>query len=330
MTKRKRASSGKTSPDAGQPPPDAADDAAVKEDMAHVSPDVLAGSPDIFASKPAEAASSQQAAAATSSEAAPATSADVAAATSAEAAPAASEELPAVVSEPVESVPEPSEASTSLAPQASAIATTTATSDAEPMLAPPPPVQPAAPVTATPYGAHPRRWGSSAALGIVLVVVGLFALGVVLFGIDLTQYGWPLFVIIPGLTLLVVGFAGVGQGASIPGGMITMLGLVLAYQSGTGDWPSWAFAWSLIVPGGVGLGMYLQALRDRDSESLKRGRTLIFVGVMIFMIGFVLFESILGISNVDYGWFGKAALPLLLIVIGIILLARSIQRNRRA
>ena len=54
-----------------------------------------------------------------------------------------------------------------------------------------------------------------------------------------------------------------------------------------------------------------------------------FVGAMIFMIGFVFFESILGISDVDYGWFGKAALPLLLVVIGLILLVRSVQRNRR-
>jgi hypothetical protein len=164
----------------------------------------------------------------------------------------------------------------------------------------------------------------------VLVVVGLFALGVVLFGIDLTQYGWPLFVIIPGLTLLVVGFLGGGQGASIPGGIVTMLGLLLAYSNSTGDWPSWAFAWSLIVPFGVGLGMYLQALRDRDAVALRRARTLMFVGALIFMIGFVLFESILGISDMDYGVFGKAALPGLLVVIGIILLVRSIQRSRRA
>ncbi|MGH7763473.1 MAG: hypothetical protein ACREOM_03525, partial [Candidatus Dormibacteraceae bacterium] len=150
------------------------------------------------------------------------------------------------------------------------------------------------------------------------------------FGVDLTQYGWPLFVIIPGLTLLVVGFVGAGAGSSIPGGIITMLGLVLAYQSSSGDWPSWAFAWALIVPFGVGLGMYLQALRDRYVPALKRGRTLMFAGAMIFLIGFVLFESILGISNMDYGGFGKAALPLLLIVIGIILLVRSVQSRRRA
>ncbi len=184
-------------------------------------------------------------------------------------------------------------------------------------------------VAATVTPSRPRTAGSSMALGIVLVVVGLFALGVVVFGVDLTQYGWPLFVIIPGLTLLVVGFLGGGVGASVPGGIVTMLGLVLAYQSSTGDWASWAFAWALVAPGGVGLGLYLQALRDRDPLMLKRGRTLIFIAALIFMIGFVLFESILGISGQDYGIFGKAALPGLLIVIGIILLVRSIQRTRQ-
>jgi hypothetical protein len=103
---------------------------------------------------------------------------------------------------------------------------------------------------------------------------------------------------------------------------------LLAYQSSTGDWATWAFAWALIAPGGVGLGMYLQALRDRDAMALKTGRSLMFIAVLIFMIGFVLFESILGISGRDYGFFGKAALPILLIVIGIILLWR--QRARRA
>lgn len=310
MTKRKRASLGKTSPEAGQKAApeatDAADDASVKEDMAHVSPDLLAGSPDIFVPKPPDTPAAGEA-----------------------------EGQPPVVSEPVaaeetaEAAPEVSDASSESTPEPAAEAMTAIPAgESEPLLAPPPPA-PAVPVNATVYPAQPRRWGSSAALGIVLVVVGIFALGVVLFGIDLTQYGWPLFVIIPGLTLLVVGFAGVGQGASIPGGIVTMLGLVLAYQSSTGDWPSWAFAWALIIPGGLGLGMYLQALRDRDGVSLQRGRTLMFVGAMIFMIGFVFFESILGISDVDYGWFGKAALPLLLVVIGLILLVRSVQRNRR-
>src|SRR6202171_434352 len=295
MSKRKRASLGKTSTGAdnpaGEAEPTSTDDAAAKEDMAHVSPDLLAGSPDIFAPKwtdPPAAAESQEAV----SE------------------PIVTEKPSEPPATPVAKMePVPAESVPVLAPEASASA-------------PPPPV------TYTAQRSRPRGGGSSAALGIVLVVVGLFALGVVLFGVDLTQYGWPLFVIIPGLTLLGVGFLGGGAGASVPGGIVTMLGLVLAYQSSSGDWASWAFAWALIAPGGVGLGLYLQALRDRDPVGLRRGRTLMFVALLIFMIGFVLFESILGISGQDYGVFGKAALPALLIVIGLILLVRSIQRSR--
>jgi hypothetical protein len=298
MSKRKRT----PKPPAGDEATAPAAEDAPKEDMAHVNRDLLAGSPDVFAPKWTE-----------------------------EPAPAAAAE---VVSEPAEAEAEPVEAEAEPAekPADTAEATADAPADTTPVLAPPAtetaPPPPPRRGSGTIYS--PRRGGgSSAALGVVLVVVGLFALGVVVFGIDLTQRGWPLFVIIPGLTLLVVGFIGGGVGASVPGGIVTMLGLVLAYQSSTGDWPSWAFAWALIAPGGVGLGLYLQALRDRDPLMLRRGRTLIFLGVMIFLIGFVFFESILGISGLDYGIFGKAALPGLLIVIGIILLVRSIQRSRQ-
>jgi hypothetical protein len=288
MSKRKRASPGKTPSGANQPGSEP-DDAAAKEDMAHVSPDMLAGSPNIFAPKWGTED------------------------------PPAKEDAPPAVTESVdEAPPEAPEAPAEKAEPAESAFPTTA-------MAPSPP-----PVTTAPYPTRPRGGGSSVALGVVLVVVGIFALGVVVLGVDLTQYGWPLFVIVPGLTLLVVGFLGGGAGASVPGGIVTMLGLVLAYQSSTQDWPSWAFVWALIVPGGIGLGLYLQALRDRDPVMLKRGRTLIFVSFMIFLIGFVFFESILGISGPDtYGILGKAALPALLIVIGLILLVRSIQRNRR-
>jgi hypothetical protein len=301
MSKRKRASLGKTPPGTDQPAggetPPPADDAAVKEDMAHVSPDVLAGSPSIFA---------------------PRWSADE----------PTRADAPEVVSDPM-----PAEAEPAAAPAQIESVEPSPEPPVEPVHVPPPAGEaglPPARMTAMPRPVRPRGGGSSGALGVVLVVVGIFALGIVLFGVDLTQYGWPLFVIVPGLTLLVVGFLGGGSGASVPGGIVTMLGLVLAYQSSTGDWASWAFAWSLIAPFGVGLGLYLQALRDRDPGILRQGRTLMFVGLLIFMIGFVFFESILGISGLDYGIFGKAALPALLIVIGIILLVRSIQRSRRA
>ena len=302
MSKRKRASLGKTTPES-EPSGGAGEESAEegsKEDMVHVTSDLLAGSPEIFASKRKDTSG---------------------------ASPSESE----VVTEPMRSEPEAQvgpagEETAPPAPEPTAMApepTPMKAPEPAPMMAPEPPK---APPPMAPR--MPRTSGTSAALGIVLVVVGLFALLVAFApGVDLTQYGWPLFVIVPGLTLLVVGFIGLGQGAAIPGGIITVLGLLLAYQSSTGDWATWAFAWALVVPGGIGLGMYLQALRDRDAMALRTGRTLMLIALLIFMIGFVLFESILGISGRDYGFFGRAALPILLIVIGVIFLWR--QRPRR-
>ncbi|HEV2477977.1 MAG TPA: hypothetical protein VGX22_15680 [Candidatus Dormibacteraeota bacterium] len=272
------------------PADESTDDASVKDDMVHVTPDLLAGSPDVFAGKKAG-------------------------------------EAPAETVEPAPEAPEPAvEEEAHVVEEAEASAAPTPEPAPEPpaALAPPPYVEVATPPARRPGGS------STAALGIVLVVVGLFALLIVLSGVDLTQNGWPLFIIIPGLTLLIVGFISFGGVATVPGGIVTMLGLVLAYANSTGDWPVWAYAWALVIPGGIGLGLYLQALRDHDQPSLRNGRNLIFVSLMIFLIGFVVFESILGISGRDYfGDFGKAALPALLIIVGAILLVRSIQASRR-
>lgn len=175
-----------------------------------------------------------------------------------------------------------------------------------------------------------RRSGSGIALGVVLVVVGLFYLVVQVAGVDLSSFGWPLFVIIPGLTLLIVGFVSLGTGAAIPGGILTMVGLVLAYQNSTGHWTSWAYAWALVAPGGVGLGLFLQGLRERNTGLIRQGRSLMFIALLIFMVGFVLFESIFNISDISDQPVVKAALPALLILIGLLLLARSIQNSRRA
>ena len=281
---------------ASKPEPDeSADDSSVKDDMVHVTPDLLAGSPDIFAGKKSDAAG---------------------------VGPRAEEYSR---TGPLEEPVEPTEASTTLSPSEPAA------EEAAPHVSePPPPPRPfveAVPMQPT----RQRRGASSTAIGIVLVVIGIFALLVVMSGVDLSESGWPLFVIIPGLTLMVVGFVSLGGVATIPGGIVTMLGIVLAYSNSTGDWPIWAYGWSLVIPFGLGLGIYLQALRDRDQPALRTGRTLLFVGLMIFLIGFVLFESILGISGRDYfGPVGKAALPVLLILVGIILLVRSLQRSRQA
>lgn len=295
MSKRKRST----------PKDTASDTSAEGEPSVHVSPDVLAGSPDVFApgkDKPVEASEPEAMSADVAPEE-PATPAAEAAAT--EEGPSESAEAPA---------PKPGE------PIATGAAIVSA-----PL---PPAYQPRPPAHVAPDQVS-RRAGSSIALGVVLVVLGVFALLVQVTGFDASG-SWPLFVVIPGLTLLLVGFLSLGTGALIPGAILTVIGLILAYMNATQDWPAWAFAWPLVAPGGVGVGIYLQGLRTRDAHLLRQGRVLMFVAALIFMIGFVIFGTIFKISETDYGWFGKAALPALLIVIGVVLLARSIQRSRQA
>jgi hypothetical protein len=293
MSKRKR-------PNPKDTPAQTPSEGAEGDPSVHVTPDILAGSPDIFApgkERPLEGAD------------------EPAAST------AASEETPEPVPPPADDVTPANEeaaaasAETPATPE-EAIATTPLTPSYQPR--PPSYVEPAHPT---------RRAGSSVALGVVLVVLGLFALVVQVTGFD-PGGSWPLFVIIPGLTLLIVGFISFGTGALIPGAILSVVGLILAYMNATQDWPAWAFVWPLVAPGGVGLGIWLQGLRTHDAHLLRQGRVLMFVAVLIFMIGFVIFGTIFRISDTDYGWFGKAALPALLIVIGIVLLARSIQRSR--
>jgi len=269
--------------------------------MAHVSADELSGSPDIFAaerpssSDPDDVKLPEDAGTTTAPE------------PSSEEVAESKAEPPPTTSEPVISPLAPAPAS----PE------------------PPPPVPPAPQHYVSP--APPaRRNGAGIALGVVLVVVGLFYLLVQVAAVDLSSFGWPLFIIIPGVTLLIVGFVSLGTGAAIPGGILTMVGLVLAYQNSTGHWTSWAYAWALVAPGGVGLGLFLQGLRERNGNLIRQGRSLMFIAALIFMVGFVFFESILNISDINDQPVVRAALPALFIVIGILLLARSIANSRKA
>lgn len=290
MSKRKRSTPKGTTPESSS-------EGSEGEPTVHVSSDVLAGSPDVFApskEKPEESAEPEP------------LSADM------------------DVAEEPESSEEPSPVSVDAAPAAPP------ETDSVDAVTPPPPqtVQPRPPVYAPP--AQPqRRGGSSLALGIVLVVLGAFALLVQFTGFDAGE-AWPLFVVIPGLTLLLIGFVSLGSGALIPGAILSVIGLILAYMNASQDWTAWAFVWPLVLPGGVGVGIFLQGLRNRDAQLLRQGRVLMFVAAVIFMIGFVIFGTIFRIGGTDYGWFGKAALPALLIVVGIVLLGRSIQRSRQS
>jgi hypothetical protein len=157
-------------------------------------------------------------------------------------------------------------------------------------------------------------------IGIGLVVLGGFFLLGQFIDIPFWQMAWPFFVIIPGLFLL-AGMYTSEQVAflAIPGSIITAVGLLLLYQSTFNHWESWAYAWALIAPTSVGIGLTLFGRRTNNSELIRSGGQVTRIGLWIFLIGGVFFELVIGISN---RFMGRIGLPLLLILFGIFILFR--------
>lgn len=166
---------------------------------------------------------------------------------------------------------------------------------------------------------------STLLIGILLVGLGaLFLLGQIL-RIDLWQFFWPFFVIVPGL-LFFVGMVLGGKPAgplAIPGSIVTMIGLLLLYQSITGHWESWAYAWALIFPTAVGIGLVINGAWSGIGCLVEVGWKWITAGALVFLIGGVFFELILNISR---SLIGDVVWPGLLIALGLYLLLRRSAR----
>ena len=137
-------------------------------------------------------------------------------------------------------------------------------------------------------------------LGLALVVLGGLALAGRFLNVDLLSLGWPIFVLAPGIILFAAGVAvggKAGLGLAIPGGIVSVVGLVLTFQSATGLWGTWAYAWALVAPGGVGLAFVLYGLLTGQRDIARGGIPILLIGVGLF-IGFGLFfEGVLDMSG---------------------------------
>jgi hypothetical protein len=159
-------------------------------------------------------------------------------------------------------------------------------------------------------------------IGILLVLLGAFFLISEQLNFDFNRYGWPMFVIVPGLLLLAVGLAiphEGGLGAAIPGGILTMTGLIFAFQDATGAYASWAYAWALVAPGSVGVSMALWALLHRRWGLFDAGIKSFATGLGLF-VGFGLFfENILGLDNSQSTVALRNALPIMAVGLGVLI-----------
>jgi hypothetical protein len=168
-------------------------------------------------------------------------------------------------------------------------------------------------------------------VGAILVIVGGVALAAQLIGFRLGESTWPLLVLAPGLGLLVIGYlvrGPLGVGLCILGGMTTMTGAVLLYQELSGNWATWAYAWALVAPGGVGLGLALAGISQGDRELTDNGWRVALVGAGLF-IGFGLFfEGLLGLST-GRSMFEEPVMPVLLVVAGAGIIGYGLFAGRR-
>jgi hypothetical protein len=166
-------------------------------------------------------------------------------------------------------------------------------------------------------------WGVLLVLAGFLFLVGRFA------PTDFGQYGWPLFIIVPGVVMLVCGATIKGvPGLLIPGTIVTVTGLVLAVQNTFNLWATWTYAWALIAPGSIGLGIALMGLARHDRKQVDDGTRSALAGIAMFAIFGVFFEGVLGISGLKIGPAAEILLPLMLIVSGILILFFRLLRPR--
>jgi hypothetical protein len=167
-----------------------------------------------------------------------------------------------------------------------------------------------------------ERHRSRIGIGVVLIVLGAWFLAVQLVpGLGAwasINLSWPLIIVAVGLTLLLIGLLGSTPGMAIPASIVTGVGALLYWQNATGNWESWAYAWTLF-PGFVGLGTILAGLLGDRGSSVSGGAWLVLISAVMFAA----FGSFLGGPQV-FGTYW----PLLLIGLGVLLLIRPLTRRR--
>lgn len=173
---------------------------------------------------------------------------------------------------------------------------------------------------------------SGVVLGALLILAGIVFLFTRFVPFDVGQYGWPVLVIAPGLVMLAIAL-GVRSlaGFAVPGAIVTTVGLILAVQNTFGLWAAWSYAWALVFPGAVGVGIALLGAGQHDSKQVRQGLGMSLTGLVLFSVFGFFFEGILHVSGVDFGPMAGVVFPLALIALGIALLVgRMFARGPKA
>jgi hypothetical protein len=193
---------------------------------------------------------------------------------------------------------------------------------------------PSVPVVRRPAPDGSNRWGprQSTVIGGLLILIGAILLVGNVVRIDLGRYGWPLFVIAPGILLIVVALTASGfvrEGLAIAGSIVTVTGLILLYQNSTDHFESWAYAWALVFPGAVGAGMIIYGIAAQRPGNVRAGTRLVAIGVVLFLLGAAFFEGVIGLGGYEFSRPSGAVIGGVIILLGAALLAVNLASRRR-
>lgn len=138
-------------------------------------------------------------------------------------------------------------------------------------------------------------------VGAPLVALGVAFVAQQVFGFSWGDV-WPFLIIVMGLALfvgVVVGGRAAGP-LAIPGAVVTVVGLILLYQSAFHLYRSWAYAWTLLIAA-MGVGLLIDAWWRNRPERVRLAGTVTGVGVALFAVGFAFFEFAFNLSGLVGG-----------------------------
>jgi hypothetical protein len=211
---------------------------------------------------------------------------------------------------------------------------------------PPPGAPSAAPPSGYPQAGPPPMAGTSSTppglvLGVILVVVGSVFLALRVADVSIGPGAWALWIIVPGLALLLGSLAippRGGLGLAIPGAILATVGAILWVQEAYGLYSTWAYAWALVAPTAPGFAMLLYGGVRGDHELAADGLRTMLIGLGLFLGFGLFFEGVVGISghriqNLDqvlpYAAIGLGALLVVLSLFGSGSGRRQRRRERR-
>jgi hypothetical protein len=170
-----------------------------------------------------------------------------------------------------------------------------------------------------------------AVLGLLLIAAGCVFLGVVFTPVQLGENSRPLYVILPGLAMVAISFARRFLAwLAIPGAMLTVVGLVMAAQQSLDLTSVWAYAWPLVVPGSVGLGVLIVGIATREAHRVVSGLWIVVTGLGLCAFFATFFAGTFGPGGVAIAPVVAIVFPMFLIVFGLaMLMAAILQPNRQ-